>query len=140
MKRGLGLVAAALTMQGATFAAPVYKCTVNGKTAYSDAPCLGAKEVDVTPTQGMNKWTGTEKKPGTQIAQEITDTNRKAIEKGLGLPEGYIEKESRYSQLKPAEQRECRLLESQMAMLKAERPTNEQALYVARMRFFKLKC
>ena len=33
-----------------------------GKVAYSDEPCAGATVVDKTPTQGLDKITGTYKK------------------------------------------------------------------------------
>lgn len=37
-----------------------YKCTVNGKTSYSDAPCEGAERLQLEPTRGLNKSTGQE--------------------------------------------------------------------------------
>lgn len=40
---------------------PVYRCEKAGQVTYTDAPCEGAKEVDVTPTEGLNKWSGTER-------------------------------------------------------------------------------
>jgi hypothetical protein len=36
----------------------VYRCETNGKVSYSDAPCVGARVIDATPTQGMDKMTG----------------------------------------------------------------------------------
>ncbi|SFV00255.1 hypothetical protein SAMN04489707_10692 [Paenacidovorax caeni] len=41
---------------------PVYRCETAGKVSYSDAPCVGAKEIDATPTQGMDKMTGASRK------------------------------------------------------------------------------
>ena len=41
---------------------PVYRCETAGKVSYSDAPCVGAKEIDTTPTQGMDKMTGASRK------------------------------------------------------------------------------
>jgi hypothetical protein len=42
---------------------PVYRCETAGKVSYSDAPCVGAKEIDATPTQGMDKMTGASRNP-----------------------------------------------------------------------------
>ena len=40
----------------------VYRCETAGKVSYSHEPCLGAKEIDATPTQGMDKMTGQSRK------------------------------------------------------------------------------
>ena len=40
----------------------VYRCEVNGKIGYSHEPCVGAKAIDTTPTQGMDKMTGKSQK------------------------------------------------------------------------------
>lgn len=39
----------------------VYKCEVQGRTHYSDTPCPGAVEVDVTPTRGVHSMSGTKR-------------------------------------------------------------------------------
>ncbi|WP_144006568.1 hypothetical protein [Pelomonas sp. KK5] len=36
----------------------VYKCVQNGRVEYTATPCLGAKEVDVTPTKGAETYPG----------------------------------------------------------------------------------
>lgn len=36
----------------------VYRCDSGGKVSYSDAPCVGGKVIDVTPTLGADKMTG----------------------------------------------------------------------------------
>lgn len=47
----------------------VFKCERGGKVVYSDAPCLGAQRIDVEPTRGLNKNSGTEK-IGNDVRQE----------------------------------------------------------------------
>lgn len=42
------LVAAAILPAAAQ--SSVYRCETNGKVNYSDAPCVGAKVIDATPT------------------------------------------------------------------------------------------
>lgn len=36
----------------------VFKCEEAGKVVYSDSPCLGARQIDVEPTRGVNQITG----------------------------------------------------------------------------------
>lgn len=72
---------------GATIAhaqqgAPVYKCVVDGRTTYGQAPCKGGVEVDVTPTRGADKWSGTSRK---SMQAQREDLHEKIME-GLGQP------------------------------------------------------
>jgi hypothetical protein len=39
----------------------VYKCEVGGKVTYSDSPCLGATRIDVEPTRGVSKLSGSQR-------------------------------------------------------------------------------
>lgn len=43
----------------------VYRCESAGKVAYSHEPCVGAREVDTTPTQGLDKMSGHSRKGRT---------------------------------------------------------------------------
>lgn len=52
---------------------PVYRCETAGRVSYSDAPCVGATEIDATPTQGMDKMTGKSRK-----GQDVQRTERNA--------------------------------------------------------------
>jgi hypothetical protein len=36
----------------------VFKCNVNGKTTYSDSPCLGAERLEIEPSRGVGKTAG----------------------------------------------------------------------------------
>lgn len=47
---------------GAAPTQTVYKCTEQGKTVYTDAPCMNGKQIDASPTRGMDKSTGVERK------------------------------------------------------------------------------
>ena len=47
----------------------VFKCQVAGKTVYSDSPCLGAKQIDVEPTRGLNQTSG-RVRVGADVARE----------------------------------------------------------------------
>lgn len=50
----------------------VFKCEKDGKVVYTDSPCLGAQRVDVQPTRGLNKMSGTER-IGADVRQERHD-------------------------------------------------------------------
>lgn len=47
----------------------VFKCEIEGKVVYSDSPCIGAKRVDIQPSRGLNKTTGSER-VGADIRRE----------------------------------------------------------------------
>lgn len=144
MNRCVWAAAAAITLCTTAQAGPVYKCTVNGKTGYSDAPCVGATEVDVTPTEGMNKWTGAEQKSLDQVQREMTKKRRDALSKSLApmatITTADFEREEKRASLPTNAKHECKSLDAELGELKRGKPVNEQALYAARARFFKLKC
>jgi hypothetical protein len=47
----------------------MYKCKVNGTTTYSDMPCLGAEKLEVEPTRGVSKLSGSER-IGSDVSRE----------------------------------------------------------------------
>ena len=74
MKIIAALLAALFTSQSLAQKLPppsreVFKCEERGKVVYSASPCLGGKRVDVEPTRGMNKSSGTER-VGADVRQE----------------------------------------------------------------------
>jgi len=90
----------------------IYKCEVNGKVAYTDEPCLGAKRLDVVPTRGVDTLSGT-KRVGKDVAR---DQHREAMARAFQPLTGMNEQQHatatrRYKLAAPA-QRECRSLES----------------------------
>src|SRR5438067_5850330 len=52
----------------------MYKCKVNGTTSYSDIPCLGAEKLEVEPTRGVGKISGTER-TGNDVFRERLHEN-----------------------------------------------------------------
>ena len=105
---------------GAEPSPTVYKCAVNGKTVYSDQPCLGAVEVDVTPTRGMNKSTGVER-IGADVNRE---RNRELIADMVkpltGTSRAEFEVLRRRVNLPSKTQEECRKLDASIARLKID--------------------
>lgn len=47
----------------------VYRCETHGRIGYSHEPCVGAKVVDTTPTQGLDKAIGASRK-GRDVRRE----------------------------------------------------------------------
>jgi hypothetical protein len=149
----LGFVALGALMAGAVAqrlpppSRTVYKCEIEGRTVYSDAPCLGAVKVDVEPTRGMNKSTGKE-----LVGKDV---RRERFEEGMGEAlkplTGMDAKQKAIFdhrlKLAPEARRECSSLDRILAAREAEETTEQQAeraaaqrLLEARVRFHALQC
>src|SRR6218665_1642293 len=131
----------------------VYRCEQGGKVIYTDEPCMNAKEVDVTPTEGMNKWSGKERVAPALQNRQATELRRKELGKALRPLTGQDDEkwqESLKHESRPAETRnECRRLDNLIPALKesaagaarsGDKQNAETALYNARNRFKDLKC
>lgn len=128
--------------------AQVYRCEHGGKVSYSDEPCVGAKVVDATPTQGMDKMTGSTRKG----ADVLRDENRKAVDAALqpltGLDHEQMNVERKRHKLSAADKITCRNLDRQLPELEArtarsaasQKQEADTDLYKARKTFFALKC
>ena len=68
----------------------VYRCETAGKVSYSHEPCLGAKEIDATPTQGMDKMTGQSRKGRDVLRHEQDGVMADALKPLTGMtPDQY---------------------------------------------------
>ena len=127
---------------------PVYRCETAGKVSYSDAPCLGAKEIDATPTQGMDKMTGASRKGADVQRAEHNALMADALKPLTGMsPEQYRVYKHRFK-LSPRDKAECTRLDTELPDLKqraATAPVSDKALadvelYKARKQFNDLNC
>jgi hypothetical protein len=137
-----------LAASSALAQAPVYRCEAGGKVSYSDAPCVGARTVDVTPTQGMDKMGGQSRK-GAEVQH---DEGRKVLDKALQPLTGKSHEDMdvlrRRVNLSPGTRARCGALDGQLAELQgavaqtsgAEKGRAEVELYKARKSFFDLQC
>lgn len=125
----------------------VFKCEVKGKITYSDAPCLGAKKVDVEPTRGLTS-TGKEA-PGADVQRErINEGYAEMIRPLTGKDAKQLQVDSKRFNLPGPVKAECRQLD--MAIPAAEqkervadtrsRPAVQQELLTLRQRFIQLRC
>jgi hypothetical protein len=152
----LHLIALALPVLGASSVAQtlpppsrtVYRCEQDGKVVYSDAPCLGAKRVDLAPTRGLDATSG-RPQAGADVRREKHDELMSDALRPL-LNESPEQRSTRHKRFKlsAAAKSECEALDAQIPELeRRERsPRSEslsqvqQVLLASRSRFRELRC
>jgi hypothetical protein len=127
----------------------VFKCIENGKTVYSDSPCLGAQKIDVEPTRGVNSGPNGRELVGPDVRRE---KNREAMAEALrpitGLNAKQYEVQGRRMKLEADAQRECRYLDASIPTTEADEkhatktqlPEVQARLLTLRKRFRELRC
>lgn len=141
------LFPAVMTVSSAqTLLAPsrsVYKCSTNGVTSYSDAPCLGAERLEIEPTRGVGR------KEGRDVHQERhREMIAEAVRPLTGLNAQQLDVQGRRMKLSPDSQRECRVLDAQIPNAEREegRAAGERltlikaSLFTLRQRQRELRC
>jgi hypothetical protein len=93
----------------------VFKCETDGKVVYSDSPCLGARRVDVQPSRGLNKSSGTER-IGPDVRRERHDDAMADAMRPL-FGESTEQRATRHRRFKltPEAQLRCRRLDARVA-------------------------
>jgi len=127
---------------------PVYRCETNGKVSYSDAPCVGAKVIDATPTQGMDKMSGQSRKGREVQREEFTTTFDNALRPLHGRSHADMDVMRRRVKLPRDDQAQCANLDNRLSQLESDaagasgeaKARADVDLYKARKRFFDLKC
>jgi len=126
----------------------VFKCQVAGKTVYSDAPCLGAKQIDVEPTRGLNQTSGN-KRIGTDVMHEQgREAFAQAVRPITGMDAKQLAVQGRRKRLNSEAQQECRRLDGEVAAAQqdekaaagSELLTIQETLFQKRKRFRELGC
>lgn len=98
----------------------VFKCEVDGKISYSDAPCPGAQRLEVQPTRGLNKSTGTER-VGTDVQRErFHEAFAEGIKPVTGMTPEQLTKAGQRAQLTLETQRECSQLDRGLPVAEKE--------------------
>lgn len=138
---------AALTV-GSAFGQQVYRCETAGKVSYSDAPCVGAKVIDATPTQGVDKMAGQSRK-GREVQRD--EFNRQldgAIRPLTGRSHDDMNVMRKRVHLPAKDQQQCARLDGLLPTIEADalaargeaKARADVDLYKARKQFFGLKC
>lgn len=127
----------------------VYKCQEGGRTYYADAPCLGAKRIDVTPTRGLDKSSGQQRQGADVQRERLREQYAEAFRPVTGLDAGQIEQIAKRSKLTPEAQQACRQLDAALppaeqaehqATTTAERQAAQRRLFQLRQQFHSWKC
>lgn len=126
----------------------VYRCDTGGKVAYSDAPCVGAKVIDATPTQGMDKMTGQSRKGREVRRDEFNREFDQALRPWHGRSHDEMNTLRKRVYLPTRDQQRCTQLDRLVPALEVEAATAKGEgraradvdLYNARKQFFDLKC
>lgn len=126
----------------------VYKCESKGAVTYSHEPCMGAQVVDTTPTQGLDKSSGSSRK-GADVRQiEQNKAWADAMRPIFGETPAQREKRHRRFKLTPAERSECERLDGRLPAQEAARHNADKAgaaradvdLFESRKRYRELRC
>lgn len=126
----------------------VYKCKVDGKVSYSDAPCLGAERIVIEPTRGMNKSTGREL-TGSDVSRERhRELMADALKPLTGMSAQQFNIQSRRMKLPPGARLECAKLDGiitdhevrERTAATDTKPAVERSLLVLRKRHKELGC
>jgi len=119
----LGLLAVLLPAIAQKLPAPsrtVYKCEADGKVVYSDSPCLGAKKVDVEPTRGLNKSTGSERVGADVRTERHNEQVAEALKPIFNETPEQRAKRHRRAKLKPDARQQCARLDEQIVALEGK--------------------
>lgn len=116
--------------------------------SYSDAPCVGAKEIDATPTQGMDKMTGISRKGADVRRDEHNAVMADALKPLTGMNADQYRVYKHRLKLSPRDNAECVRLDTKLPELKQRAatavPTDKALadveLYKARKQFNDLNC
>lgn len=119
---------------------PTYKCVTQGKVTYSDEPCVGAKIVDTTPTQGLDKTSGQSRKGPDVRRAETQKQMGEILEQITGRPPEHRDKAIKRIKLSLKDRQECESLDIGISRLSKPTPEEEVELYRQRKRFKDLKC
>jgi hypothetical protein len=126
----------------------MFKCTEGKKLTYTDRPCLGAQRLDVVPSRGLNKLSGTER-TGADVARERYRENFAiAIQPLSGMQPQQFEVAVRRQNLGSADRHECYSLDPAIAEAEARErgadrmtlPAVQQQLFLLRKRYAELRC
>ena len=126
----------------------VFKCEVGGKVVYSDEPCLGAKRVDVEPTRGVDRATGSARVGADVQREKHNEQMAEALRPIFGEDAKQRATRHRRAALKPQDREQCYTLDREIATAeaadvqaqKAESPAAQANLLRLRRNYSSLQC
>ncbi len=126
----------------------VYKCVTQGKVQYSHTPCVGAIEIDATPTQGADRWSGQSRKGRDVQRLEFNEQMGRAVRPLTGMDDAQWKTATHRQALSPSARQECDRLDPMLAAQRSrtdaatveERGRADVRLWQLRRRFADLDC
>jgi hypothetical protein len=126
----------------------VYRCETHGRVGYSHEPCVGAKVVDTTPTQGLDKSTGVSRKGRDVQREEFKRSINEIMRPLTGMSHEQTKTFEWRLKLPASAQTECRLLDERLldqeqtvrTSTPATKAEAEVQLFLSRRRFRELGC
>lgn len=146
-RRAIVLIAC-LAASAAVQAQEVYRCETQGRIGYSHEPCVGAKVIDTTPTQGLDKSTGASRKGRDVQREEFKRSINEAMRPLTGMSHEQTKVFERRIKLPLGAKAECQLLDMRLpdqeqtvrTSAQAARAEAEVQLFLSRRRFRELGC
>lgn len=131
-----------------SMAQTVYRCESKGSIVYTHEPCLNARTVDTTATQGLDKSSGQSRKGADVRKIENNKAMAEAWQPILGETPAQREVRHRRFKLPADEKLECARLDARLPVQeaavrdagKAGTANAELALFQTRKRFRELRC
>jgi hypothetical protein len=118
----------------------VYRCEVASKTVYSDAPCLGARKIDVEPTRGLSKSSGRELVGADVQREHNREIFAEAVRPLTGLDAKQLQVQGRRMKLTASEQGECRRLDADIPAAEfEEKNASKQTITEVQLRLLNLR-
>lgn len=126
----------------------VFKCEVAGQTVYSDAPCLGAKQINVEPTRGLDQTSGRRQMGADVMHERGREAFAEAVRPITGMDAKQLAVQGRRNKLSSESQQECRRLDGEISTGQQDERTAagpdlkdvQAKLFQKRSRFRELGC
>jgi hypothetical protein len=118
----------------------IYKCKAHGTTIYSDVPCLGAERLEVEPTRGVSKLSGTEKVGKDVAFERWHESFAESLRPFTGMDAKQLTIAGRRNQLSQSARQECQQLDQAMPEAEnEEKHAAQPALRDVQMRLFQMR-
>lgn len=142
MRKTLLPIAALMLTAGPLCAQTVYRCESGKSVTYSHEPCVGGKAVDVTPTQGMDTWSGVRRRSLEMQIRESRILMDKALQPLTGMTSSQMDTQRRRYQLPASDKPECSRLDDGLVGASAAPKSQEvdEQLFQFRRRYRELRC
>ena len=118
----------------------MYKCKVGGTTSYSDKPCLGATRIEVEPSRGVSKLSGTERIGNDVFHERLDETFAEGVRPLTGMSAKQLKKAGQRNRLSPVDRQTCQLYDRALPLAEdEERHSTQPKLREVQTRLFQMR-